>query len=159
MRVGSVYGVLLSLYPRDYREWFSREMRTAFEKASEEHRAQGRAAYAGLVLAEFGGLLFGAAAEWIAKWTTNSSLRGRTLPDLRNMRPVGVPRDVWFAGAGADAPPDELLEAEKRTEFLVSRIVHAIASHDFEGARSYSFEESQARENLRQLHERYGIGE
>ena len=163
MSVVSVYNALLSLYPRDYRESFSREMRTAFKKASEERLAQGRLAYAGFVMAEFGGLLVGAATEWIAKWTTSSSIRGRTLPDMQRMRPAGVPRELWFAAAGdhaaANQIPDELIEAEKRTEFLVNRMVHAIANHDFEGARSYSLQEIKAREKLRRLREKYGIGE
>jgi uncharacterized membrane protein YbaN (DUF454 family) len=37
--------------------------------------------------AELAGLLTGATAEWIAKLTSDSSVRGRSLPDLRMMRP------------------------------------------------------------------------
>jgi len=46
--------------------------------------------------AELAGLLTGAAAEWIAKLTSDSSVRGRVLPDVRMMRPAGMPRELWF---------------------------------------------------------------
>jgi len=48
---------------------------------------------------ELAGLLAGAAAEWIAKLTTDKSVRGRSLPDLRMMRPAGMPPKLWFARA------------------------------------------------------------
>jgi len=35
-------------------------------------------------------MLTGAAAEWVAKLTTDSCLRGRSLPDRLMMRPPGV---------------------------------------------------------------------
>ena len=92
------YGVLLRLYPRDYRLKFAPEMRNAFERTAEEARLQCWPPFLRFLLAEFTGLLIGAGAEWIAKWTTDRSARGRSLPDLRMMRPPGVPREVWFAG-------------------------------------------------------------
>jgi hypothetical protein len=159
MSVVSVYRALLALYPRDYLASFRREMLSAFEKAGDERRAEGWPAYARFAAGELAGLALGATTEWIAKCTTNSAVRGRSVQDLRKMRPAGVTRELWFAAAGGNAPANELTEAEKRTEFLVNRVVHAIANHDFEGARTYCYEETKAREKLRLLREKYGTGQ
>lgn len=93
------YQTLLKLYPVDYRASFSAAMLDAFGNAAEDGRHQGRAACVRLALAELTGLLKGAAAEWIAKFTTDRSVRGRCLPDLRMMRPAGVSRESWFRRA------------------------------------------------------------
>jgi hypothetical protein len=92
------YAVLLRLYPRDYRAMFSREMRRAFEITASERLAGGRAAFLSFAGAELIGVIGGAVSEWIAKLTTDGSIRGRALPDLVMMRPPGVPREVHFAG-------------------------------------------------------------
>jgi hypothetical protein len=85
------YRTLLRLYPRDYQARFSAEMLDAFEQTDP-----------GFVPVELLGLLLGAAREWSAKLSTSPSIRGRTLPDLRMMRPPGVPRELWFAHAKHD---------------------------------------------------------
>jgi hypothetical protein len=77
--------VLLKLYPYDFRTAFATEMLAAFSEVDAERRG-----------AELAGLLTGAAAEWIAKLTSDKSVRARTLPDLRMMRPAGMPRELWF---------------------------------------------------------------
>jgi len=82
------YRTLLRLYPADYRAMFAAEMARAFDQILEERR--------GLPLAELVGIIIGSAAEWIAKWTTDPAMRGRSLPDLRMMRPPGVPKELWF---------------------------------------------------------------
>ena len=154
------YKALLRLYPADYRDSFDAEMANAFERMAEEHRTRGKAAYAGFATAELASLVVGSVAEWIAKATTDSTVRGRSLPDLRKMRPAGVPRETWFAPAArASALPDEVEDAQGRVKFLVDRMVQAIASHDFEGARSFSFEEQKERDNLRRLRAKYNIAE
>ncbi len=150
MNLARVYGVLLRLYPLDYIDSFERDMLAAFERAGEQARGRGRAVYARFALREFVSLAVGAGREWLAKSTTSAAVRGRALPDLRMMRPAGVPREAWFAAA-----PNELIEAERRTEWLVSRIVHSIAHHDFEGARRYSYQERSARERLRLLRKKH----
>jgi hypothetical protein len=93
------YQILLKLYPADYRASFAAGMLDAFEKAAEDGRRRGRAAFVCFALAELTGLLTGAAADWIAKLTTDRSVRGRCLPDLRMVRPAGVSRESWFRGA------------------------------------------------------------
>lgn len=153
-----VYELLLRLYPRDYRAMVATEMVSAFREASAEHRRQGRGAYARFTIAELMGLTMGAGVEWIAKLTTDSSVRGRYLPDRLLMRPPGVSWEAHYAGAFPNVP-EELSKAQERTEHLVQRMVHAISHHDFQGARRYSDEERQARENLRVLRRKYDIND
>jgi hypothetical protein len=147
------YRTLLRLYPNDYRALFAVEMQNAFEQAAEEGRLQCGPVFIRFLVGEFIDLLVGAGVEWIAKWTTDSSIRGRCLPDLRMIRPPGVPRELWFAGTGLNAGqaslPDEVTEAQDRISVLIHRMVYAIAHHDFSGARRYSYEERQARDELR----------
>jgi hypothetical protein len=152
------YEFLLRLYPRDYRAMFATEMSSAFEEASAERRREGWGVYARFALAELLGLAMGAGIEWIAKLTTDSSARGRSLPDLLLMRPPGVSWDAHYAGAFLNAP-EELSQAQERTGLLVKRMVHAISQRDFTGARRYSDEERQAREHLRLLREKYQIND
>jgi hypothetical protein len=163
MNLGRAYRTVLGLYPYDYRALFAREMLHAFEEAVEEHRRQHERAFIGFLLREFSGLLVGAGAEWIAKFTTNSSIRGYRLPDLRMIRPLGVPREVWFAETclkvGQPSLPHEVTEVQERIAMLINRMVHAIAHHDFAGARRYSYEERQARDELRRLREKYHIND
>lgn len=156
-----VYRMLLRLYPADYRAMFAAEMFSAFERAAEDRRLSGRPGLVHFVLAELVSLAIRAGTEWIAKLTTGNAVRGRTLPDLRMMRPPGVPRELWFAGAcmggGQPSLPDEVMEAQRRITALINRTVYAIANHDFPGARTYCREEREARENLRRLREQYDI--
>lgn len=89
----------------------------------EEAGARGRAR----PLAEPIGLLLGAAGEWRAKIShPRSYLTGRQ-------------------------PPYEAMSAEARIQWLVDRMVHAIAHHDFPGARYYARQEARERANLRRL--------
>jgi hypothetical protein len=92
-----MYRTLLRLYPADYRAMFASEMARAFDEVVKERLVEERR---GLAVTECIGVIFGAGAEWIAKWTTDASVRGRTLPDLRMMRPPGLPKEVWFRSDG-----------------------------------------------------------
>jgi len=163
MPASSLYRSLLVLYPRDYRASFGAEMTAAFERESRERRAQGRTAYACFIAGELLRLAVGAVTEWFAKLTTDATVRGRGLPDLQKMRPAGVPRGLWFSTAGGsalqDGPTDEITAAEQRVEFCLRRMEHAIANHDFTGARFYSDEDLKAREALRRLRRKREIAE
>ena len=161
MNLKGVYRALLRFFPEDYRSIFAAEMLDAFGRASEEQRARGRVEYVRFVCAELVALAISVPMEWMAKVCTSSSIRARSLPDLRMMRPAGVPRELWFASARTmSAPaPDEIAEAEQRVEFYLRRMEHAIATHDFPGARFYSNEDLKAREKLRQLRVKYGLSE
>ncbi len=87
-----VYARLLRLYPRDYRAMFSREMRNDF--AARLRETPGWQFAAGELL----DLVRGCVREWIAKLTTDRTVRARALPDIVLMRPPGVTREVHFAG-------------------------------------------------------------
>jgi len=91
------YSTLLRMYPRDYRAMFAREMRYSFAITVDEIRLRGRVTLLRFVAEELLGLAKGAGLEWIAKLTTDKSVRGRVLPDLVMMRPPGVTREVHFA--------------------------------------------------------------
>jgi len=134
-------------------------MLTAFDSSAHERRAMGRSAYLRFALAELASLVVGAGKEWSAKFKTDRSLRGRSLPDRLMMRPPGVPWEAYYGNTLVKAPesalPREVMEAQRRAALLVELIVHAIAHHDFEGARTYSYQERQAREYLRLLREKY----
>jgi hypothetical protein len=103
--VKRAYTTLLRLYPRDYRAMFAREMWNAFEITGAERRAHGRVVLVRFAAAELIGLLKGAVSEWIAKLTTDSSIRGRALPDLLLMRPPGVSWEAHYGGAFLDDHP------------------------------------------------------
>ena len=93
----SVYRALLSLYPWDYATAFSEDMEMAFEEACEEQERRGRWHFVRFATSELSSLVWGLGKEWLAKLTTEESVRGRSLPDLRRMRPVGITQEVWFA--------------------------------------------------------------
>lgn len=97
MNSGRAYRILLQLYPHDYKERFAAEMLNTFEQRSAERRCQSRPAFLRCLAAELIGALGIAGLEWLAKLTTDRALRGRCLPDLRMMRPPGVPRELWFS--------------------------------------------------------------
>ncbi len=151
MTITHFYSTLLRLYPADYKARFAGEMRCAFEQAAIERGGRNRAAWSRFVFSEFAGLVAGAGVEWIAKLTTGSAVRGRSLPDLRIMRPAGVSREDWFADF-----PDEQAAAERRVRLALEGMVHAIAHHQFEQASRFSAEEIEAREALRLLGKQAG---
>jgi hypothetical protein len=57
------------------------------------------------------------------------------------------------------APPEKLVQIQKRIDFICERMEHAIANHEFEKARFYSDEERKERENLRLLREQFDLEE
>jgi hypothetical protein len=93
----SVYHGLVTLYPWDYATVFSEDMKITFDEACEEYRVRGRWQFVCFAAAEVFSLGWGVGKEWLAKLTTEESVRGRSLPDLRKMRPVGIAYEVWFA--------------------------------------------------------------
>ena len=150
-----IYRTLLGLYPLDYTARFAGQMLAACENAAEEPRARGGAVFLRFAILEMAGLVEGATREWMAKLTTEKSVRGRRLPDLRMMRPVGVPRELWFAGAGAtlsgSPAPDDVSQAQRRIALLVSGMTDAIARRDYEQARTLSYQEGRERQKLRRI--------
>ena len=77
MRAEQAYRTLLRLYPGDYGALFAQEMQNAFERAAKERRLLGTPVFIRFLVVEFVGLLSGVGGEWIAKLTTDRSVRGR----------------------------------------------------------------------------------
>lgn len=104
-QLNRAYKSLLRLYPLDYRARFAAEMLATFQQTAIERRKQGSLPFTRFASFELLGLLAGSEIEWLEKLLTDRSVRGRHLPDLRMMRPPGVPKEIWFAAAGR---PEEI---------------------------------------------------
>jgi hypothetical protein len=52
-----------------------------------------------------------------------------------------------------------VIEAQNRVAVNLNQLLFAISHHQFVQVRFYSNEERKARENLRQMQEKYGIGD
>ena len=139
-----IYELLLRLYPPEVRTEFGPEMSAVFAEVATEQRKQGRMAFLGFVLAELAGLMTAAAGEHLA--------RRRTELDLCKMRPPWVSREVYAAAL------DEVIAAQRMVDFNLGRMQQAIGRCDFLRARFYSDEDRKAREHLRVVRRRYGIG-
>jgi hypothetical protein len=90
------YRALLRLYPVDYQLAFGHEMGHAFAEGFAERQRRGRSVLVRFAFAELRALAAGVLAEWIAKWTSDRSARGRCLPDPRTMRPPGVSKPEHY---------------------------------------------------------------
>ncbi|MGI9071007.1 MAG: hypothetical protein ACR2JB_06705 [Bryobacteraceae bacterium] len=132
MNIRQIYGALLRLYPAAERKLFAAEMLTVFEEAAEEQRERGWTTFVRFALAELIGLVRGAAAEWIGKFT-----RG------------------WLHGPVQHA--DEVTAAQRHIDSILSRMDYAIANHQFARVRSLAEAERQAREKLGLLRESHEI--
>jgi hypothetical protein len=127
------YRLFLLLYPPGHRDQFASEMIGVFEEACSERRNQGWAWQVRFAFTEVSGLIGGAAGAWLYRRSESEILAAAT-------------------------PPDELAEAQRRIDLNIAGMVHAIANHQFEKARVLSNREREARENLRALKEKYGLG-
>jgi hypothetical protein len=123
----------LFLYPRGHRDQFAEEMLQVFEEASAEGQANRWTWYVRFALAEFSGLIGGAARAWL---------------DRKPVAQGPIPSSSYL--------PQELIEAQRRVDENIAGMVHAIANHQFERARILSNQEREAREHLRVLREKYG---
>jgi hypothetical protein len=141
--MGAVFRALLYLYPRRHRELLGAEMQAVFEQGAQEHRLLGPSQYLRFVLREVGGLVLHAAVAQFAHATHRGYLENEVHGTL------APPRDL----------PDEVIEAQNRLAANVNRLSFAISHHEFVQARFYSNEERKARENLRQMREKYGVGD
>jgi hypothetical protein len=135
-----VYGAFLRLYPREYRDLFGPEVLSVFAEAAREHRARGLAVWAWFLVTELSGAVLSAAAHWGDRFSARRRVARHET-----------------AGAAQGGLFRAVQEAQSRADLNLQRMTHAIAKHDFVGARSYSFEERKAREDLRRLRDRYGF--
>jgi hypothetical protein len=132
-----VYGAFLHLYPREYRDLFGPEVLSVFAEAAREHRARGWGVWAWFLATELSGAVLSAAGHWIDRFSA------RPHQEL-----AGTTRSGLFSA---------VQEAQDRVDLNLKRMKHAIADHDFAGARAYSIEDLKAREELRKLRDRYGF--
>lgn len=132
-----VYGAFLRLYPREYRDLFGPEVLNVFGEAAREHRARGLGVWAWFLLTELSGAVVSAAGHWIDRFSAQ--------------------RHLEVAGTSGNGLFSAVQEAQNRVDLNLKRMTHAIANHDFAGARAYSIEDLKAREELRRLRDRYGF--
>jgi hypothetical protein len=125
-----IYGAFLSLYPREYRDLFGPEVLDVFAQAASEHRARGWHVWVWFLVTELSGAVTSAAGHWI---------------------------DRFAARRHAPVPEVSGANAQTRVDLNLKRMTQAIAKRDFTSARTYSFEERRAREELRKLRDRYGF--
>jgi hypothetical protein len=130
MDLFACYRFLLGLYPNDFRSQFSDEMLHVFEQRAHARLAVGKTASITFVISEFFSLLRGAQTMWIEK----------ILP-LKQRQQIHA-----LAPEGALS----VEELRKLREEAISRMVQAIATHDFPGARRYSEEEVRLKALLRE---------
>ena len=135
-----VYGAFLRLYPQEYRNLFGPEVLSVFAQAAREHRARGLGVWVWFLITELSGAVASAAGHWIDR--------------LSARRPPAV-REV--AGATHGSLFSTIQEAQNRIDVNLKRMTHAIANHDFAGARAYSIEDLKAREELQKLRDKYGF--
>ena len=114
-------------------------------------------------LAQGGSVSFARLDQWLAEREARGGVR--TVKEERVAN-----RSTHFAIYAVDqpkenekgqdmAPAEKLTQIRKRIDFIVGRMEHAIANHEFEKARLYSEEERKERENLRLLREQFNLEE
>ncbi len=136
-----LYALILRLYPRDYRDLFGPEVLNVFVEAADEHRQRGLTQRIRFFIIEFSGAIMSAARHWIDRLPCNRALHSET---------VGATRSQLFTSAQT---------AQNQVDVNVRRMMHAIANHDFVGARNWSYEEKKARAELERLRDLYGFGD
>ena len=141
--MSAIFRVLLYLYPRRHRELLGAEMQTVFEQSAREHRTGGPVPYVRFILIELGSLVAHAVVAQFASAIHKGYLKDR----------------ACSTSAPSQDLPDEVIEAQNRVAANLDQLLFAISHHQFVQARFYSNEERKARENLRHIREKYGIGD
>lgn len=132
-----IYALFLALYPREYRELFGPEVLRVFAEAAEEHKVRGRISWVRFLIVELSGAAWSAAGHWFDRFAARHHVE------------VTPPTRGGLFGAAQ--------EAQSRVDLNLKRMKQAIADRDFAKARTYSWEEMKAREELRRLRDRYGF--
>ena len=97
------------------------------------------------VLVELGGLILHAVIAQFFNITHKGYLENRASFSTTS----GPPDDL----------PEEVFQAQNRVAVSLDQLLFAISHHQYVQARFHSNEERKARENLRQMREKYGIGD
>ncbi len=137
-----IFHALLLLYPPEHKKMFAPEMLALLEERTREKRQRGWSAPVRFIVTESFGLLKGAAAEWIAKLTQGSYITNQRLPGQ--------------TGCEASLPAD-VVKAQRLVQSILHQMEHAIANHQFEKARFYSYAEQKARKRLRLLQQKHKL--
>jgi hypothetical protein len=117
-------------------------------------------------VAQGGSASFAGLDQWLAElearsgvWTVEQKrIANRTTHHVA-IYAVDQPKENDEGRDMAPADAEKLWEIQKRINFIVERIDHAIANHESEKARFYSDEERKERENLRLLREQFNLEE
>jgi hypothetical protein len=126
MRVVDLYRGLLFLYPEAFRNQFSEEMISVFQR-----RAGERAGTLNFFVSEFTSIAKGACIMWLAKILT--------------------PNPSPSESADATCTPVTIAELDSQRQTAIRKMVASIARHDFLNARRYSYEETRLKRILRDL--------
>jgi hypothetical protein len=129
MKVKDLYRSLLRLYPVDFREQFSQEMGSIFERRAAERSSKGRIALAVFVAREFLSIMKNACAMRMGPIFT---------------RPGPTP-------VASPCLPRNLQEAAEQRARAIRNMVACIGKHEFTQARHYSYEEIRLRQLVEQL--------
>jgi hypothetical protein len=132
--VRRIYEAILRLYPAEYKAAFASEMISVFEQAAADHKKAGTLTFSWFSACELAGLLKGLLAQHLAKLAARDSYITERCALQQN---TGL--------------RDDIAEAQRHLEHLLSSMEFAIAHHDFPKARYYSDEERIARTRLEQL--------
>jgi hypothetical protein len=130
MRVVDLYRGLLFLYPVSFRNQFSEEMISVFQR-----RAAERSGTFKFFVREFSSIAKGACIMWLAK----------ILSVNRNPSPSEA--------TDATCTPVTIAELDSQRQTAIRKMVASIARHDFLNARRYSYEEARLKRILRDLEE------
>ena len=139
-----IFTLLLRFYPPEHQAIFAPEMLFLLRETACEKRQLGRSAHIHFVLKESFGLLTGAATEWFAKLTNRDYIKDQSAAAQTQPEPL---------------LPAEIIKAQKLVQSTLVCMERAIATHQFEKARFYSYAEQKARKQLRLLQQKYNIVE
>lgn len=138
MTAARMFGLLLKLYPPDYRTMFGGEMLSVLEQAGQQQNGWPRSI--GFFVIEAMGILWGATREWAALLTGGRHPRREEIP-------------------AQDGLPEEVQIAQSRVDTAIKQMVQAISSQQFERARRCSDLERRERDRLHRIREKYGLGD
>lgn len=91
------------------------------------------------------------AVRWASQYIKSGSLPGTAVDVIDEAGAIAQLRQP--------TTPQEIVEIQKRLNFIAQRMEASIANHEFEKARFYSSEECKERNNLNELRKKYKLDE
>jgi hypothetical protein len=131
MKAGDFYRALLHLYPANFRRQFSEEMICVFAQRAGEGFANRKSAFVVFLLGEFSSIVRGAYIMWLA-----NTLRSK--PSFSD-------------AVDSTSEPLSIAEVARLRDTAIRNMVAAIACHDFNNARRYSYEEARLKTLLQDM--------